>query len=104
MSLALMNGYDHTQSMAITSVRSTYSLDVETMGRIEQLARRWNVSKSEVLRRAVRMADEQSAVSDRLTALKELQASMQLTPQQVEDWIAEVRAERDAHVMAWEKP
>ena len=104
MSLALMNGYDHTQSMAITSVRSTYSLDVETMGRIEQLARRWNVSKSEVLRRAVRMADEQSAVSDRLAALKELQASMQLTPQQVEDWIAEVRAERDAHVMAWEKP
>nr|WP_255665391.1 ribbon-helix-helix protein, CopG family [Luteitalea sp. TBR-22] len=90
--------------MAITSVRTTYSLDEDTIGRIEQLARRWNVSKSEVLRRAVRMADEQSAASDRLAALKELQASMQMTPEKEAAWVAEIRAERDAHVMAWEKP
>ncbi|WP_396626080.1 ribbon-helix-helix protein, CopG family [Luteitalea sp.] len=90
--------------MATTSVRSTYSLDVETVERIEQLARRWNVSKSEVLRRAVKMADEQSAVSDRLAALKELQESMQMTPEKEAAWVAEIRAERDAHVMAWEKP
>jgi Zn-dependent peptidase ImmA (M78 family) len=77
---------------------------VQTVERIEQLARRWNVSKSEVLRRAVKMADEQSAVSDRLAALKELQESMQMTPEKEAAWVAEIRAERDAHVMAWEKP
>ncbi|BCS35950.1 hypothetical protein TBR22_A51850 [Luteitalea sp. TBR-22] len=104
MALALENSYDHTLGMAITSVRTTYSLDEDTIGRIEQLARRWNVSKSEVLRRAVRMADEQSAASDRLAALKELQASMQMTPEKEAAWVAEIRAERDAHVMAWEKP
>jgi predicted transcriptional regulator len=104
MALALKKNYGHTLSMATTSVRSTYSLDVQTVERIEQLARRWNVSKSEVLRRAVKMADEQSAVSDRLAALKELQESMQMTPEKEAAWVAEIRAERDAHVMAWEKP
>ena len=82
--------------MAITSVRSTYSLDVETMKRIESLARRWDVSKSEVLRRAIRMADEQSAVSERVEAFRRLQASMSLTPAQADAWVAEIRAERDA--------
>jgi Arc/MetJ-type ribon-helix-helix transcriptional regulator len=82
--------------MAITSVRSTYSLDVETMGRIENLARRWDVSKSEVLRRAVRLADEQSAMSERVAAFKRLQASMHLTSAQADAWIADIRAERDA--------
>jgi predicted transcriptional regulator len=82
--------------MAITSVRSTYSLDVETMRRIDNLARRWDVNKSEVLRRAVRMADEQSAVSERVDAFKRLQASMNLTPEKADAWIADTRAERDA--------
>jgi predicted transcriptional regulator len=81
--------------MAITSVRSTYSLDVETMRRIDNLARRWEVSKSEVLRRAIRMADEQSAGSERVTLLRELQRNANLTAEQVETWVAEVRAERD---------
>jgi predicted transcriptional regulator len=86
--------------MAVTSVRATYSLDAETMRRIENLARRWDVAKSEVLRRAVRMADEQSAGAERVALLRELQQRANLTPEQVETWVAEVRAERDA----WRTP
>ena len=86
--------------MATTSVRSTYSLDMETMRRIDNLARRWDVSKSEVLRRALRIADEQSARSERVEALKQLQVSMDLSRERVEDWVADIRAERDA----WTSP
>ena len=42
--------------MATTSVKSTFSLDVETAQRLERLAQAWGVSKSEVLRRAIRNA------------------------------------------------
>ncbi len=70
------------------------------MRRIENLARRWDVAKSEVLRRAVRMADEQSAGAERVALLRELQQRANLTPEQVETWVAEVRAERDA----WRTP
>jgi hypothetical protein len=70
------------------------------MRRIENLARRWDVAKSEVLRRAVRMADEQSAGTERVALLRELQQRANLTPEQVDTWVAEVRAERDA----WRTP
>ena len=70
------------------------------MRRIENLARRWDVAKSEVLRRAVRMADEQSAGAERVALLRELQQRANLTPEQVDTWVAEVRAERDA----WRTP
>jgi len=66
------------------------------MGRIENLARRWDVSKSEVLRRAIRMADEQAVMSERVEAYRRLQGSMHLTATQADAWIAEIRAERDA--------
>lgn len=66
------------------------------MKRIENLARRWDVSKSEVLRRAIRLADEQSAASERVLALQRLQVSMNLTSEQAEAWTADVRAGRDA--------
>ena len=71
-------------------------MDMETMRRIDNLARRWDVSKSEVLRRALRIADEQSARSERVEALKQLQVSMDLSRERVEDWVADIRAERDA--------
>jgi hypothetical protein len=96
MMLALAGKYDHTDNMATTTIRSTYSLDEATVKRIELLSQRWGVAKSEVLRRAVRMADEQSAVSDRLQVLAHLQASMQMTPEKERAWLDEIRAERDA--------
>ena len=66
------------------------------MRRIDNLARRWDVSKSEVLRRALRIADEQSARSERVEALKQLQVSMDLSRERAEGWVADIRAERDA--------
>ena len=36
--------------MAVTTITSTYSLDVESVRELEELARHWEVSKSEVLR------------------------------------------------------
>ena len=57
--------------MAITTIRSTYALDVETMQVLERIAHRWKVSKSEALRRAIRAAEGQKppAADDALQAL-----------------------------------
>jgi predicted transcriptional regulator len=81
--------------VAATIIRTTYALDEETVRRLEGLARQWNVSKSEALRRAIRAADSTSATSDeRLKALDELQASMHLTTSRAEAWVRKVRTER----------
>ena len=36
--------------MAKMTIKSTYTMDVETVRTLEDLARRWNVPKSEALR------------------------------------------------------
>jgi hypothetical protein len=41
--------------------RATYALDKQTNRRIKRLAKDWNVSQTEVIRRAVRVAAEKSA-------------------------------------------
>jgi hypothetical protein len=46
--------------MASLSIESTYSLDPDAVPTLHEIARRWKVSKSEALRRAIR------AVADRL--------------------------------------
>ena len=70
------------------------------MRRIENLAGRWDVSKSEVLRRAIKMADDETAGAERVALLRELQRRANLSSEQVEAWVADVRAERDA----WRMP
>lgn len=75
-------------------IKSTYSLDPETVRKVERLAARWKVSKSEVLRRAVAEAKEEppapvypaATIEERLEALRKLQEHMNLTPQQVRAW------------------
>ncbi|MBN8726449.1 MAG: hypothetical protein J0H15_01930 [Xanthomonadales bacterium] len=42
------------------SHRSTYALDAETAQTIKRLAREWQVSQAEVIRRSVRNAESQS--------------------------------------------
>lgn len=81
--------------MASTVVRTTYALDEDTVRRLDSLARQWNVSKSEALRRAIRTADLiAGSPDDRLKALDELQASMRLTPTRAQTWARELRQER----------
>lgn len=88
-----------TCGMAKMTIRSTFALDPETVSALDHLAERWDVSKSEVVRRIVQTAaiiDETDAASDALAALGQLQERLALTEEQAEAWIREVRTEREA--------
>ena len=85
--------------MARTSIKSTYSLDVETVRKLERVASRWKVSKSEVLRRAIDTVAKQESPPEKLTpleALHELQKRLKLSKREAEDWARSVRDERTA--------
>lgn len=84
--------------MASTSIRSTYSLDAETLRALEDMARRWKVSKSEALRRAIRMAAAKSELGTRsaLHALDLMQEILELDEEASRRWERENRAERRA--------
>ena len=82
--------------MAIATVKSTYSLDVATVQRLEHLAALWETSKSAALRRAVLIASEQTQPTggDKLRALKALQERLALDAREVAQWRSEVTRER----------
>jgi hypothetical protein len=84
--------------MAITTIKSTYALDVETVRALERMAHRWKVSKSEALRRAIRAAAGEglSGANETLEALDRLQRSLELTPARARTWARQARAERRA--------
>ncbi len=92
--------------MATPTIRSTYVMDVETMQALERIARRWKVSKSEALRRAIRAAGDQppAEAKDALRALDELQRSLRLTPARARDWARLARTERRAASVRGETP
>jgi hypothetical protein len=82
--------------MATHMVKTTYALDVETVRALENLAQRWNVSKSEALRRAIRASSVQ-APTEALTpvqALDRVQQSLGLSAPEAARWAAAVRAGR----------
>lgn len=80
----------------MTNIKSTYSLDLESVRVLEALAQRWNVSKSEVLRRAIRIAatEGDSGRSASLGALDRLQTSLRKRNVDVSRWAREQMAER----------
>ena len=84
--------------MAITSIKSTYSLDVDTVRALDAIAQRWRVSKSEALRRAIRIAAHQPepSAADAATALDALQRSLRLTTDAADTWRRQIRSERRA--------
>ena len=84
--------------MATVTVKSTYSLDVETMRQLEGLAKRWNTSKSAALRRAIQSAARQarSDHNEALDALDRLQSLLALDRESARAWADEVRQERRA--------
>lgn len=57
------------------TLKSTFSLDQASIQKLKRLARKWQVSKTEVLRRALAKAEEPdvSSVEERLEALHRLQ-------------------------------
>jgi hypothetical protein len=84
--------------MAAPTIKSTYVMDVGTVRALERIARRWKVSKSEALRRAIHASAEQQQpeVGDPLRALDQLQLSLKLTPARARAWAQAVRVERRA--------
>jgi hypothetical protein len=84
--------------MAVTTIKSTYSLDPQTVSALEEMARRWGVSKSEALRRAIQAAASEILPdgSDARDALDELQGSLSLNVVKARAWIKRVRSERQA--------
>ncbi len=77
-------------------IKSTYTLDVATARTLEELARRWKVSRSEALRRAIRSASGQAAAPghEAVTALDQLQHSLRLTRGRAAAWAERIRTER----------
>jgi predicted transcriptional regulator len=84
--------------MARTSVKSTYSLDVDTVRKLDQLAAHWHIPKSEALRRAIHLAarDQAATGASPLRALEELQKRVKarFTKREIESWAVETRRER----------
>ncbi len=78
------------------SIRSTYALDEATVRRLESLAKQWEVSKSEALRRAIHAADAGLPARSQIDALDALQSSLRLSGRRATAWADEVRQQRAA--------
>ncbi len=93
-------------SYVTTLVRTSVSLDTGTLGVLDSLAKRWAVSKAEVMRRAIRKMKEEVDSEDLrpspLQALDWLQSGAGLTVREGEDFKAAIEAERAAKRYWWE--
>lgn len=81
------------------TIKSTYSLDPDSVRTLEALARRWDVSKSEVIRRALRLAlvaGDDPGGSVALEALTRLQDTVQERGVDLAQWERNLQAERAA--------
>lgn len=77
-------------------IKVTYTLDVDSLRALEELARQWGVSKSEALRRTIRRewGRQPKRVDKALRALDELQASVRSKRIDLARWEQDVRLER----------
>jgi hypothetical protein len=84
--------------MAISKIKTTYALDSDTVRALEQMARRWGVSKSEALRRAIRAAAAQAGAEEGgpLQTLDRLQRSAGLSSAKAAEWVHRTGAARRA--------
>ena len=87
--------------MATMYIRSTFALDEPTAHGLSQLARKWGVSKSEALRRAIARAQEHPGPGETMSpqdALRALKAKPPLSRAEGKSWRAanaEARRESD---------
>ena len=81
--------------MALPMVKSTYMLDLESVDALVRLARDWQVSKSEVLRRVLKNAVA-GPVPDRVALFRQMQKAAGVSAAKADRWVAAVRAERRA--------
>ncbi|MDN5864111.1 MAG: ribbon-helix-helix protein, CopG family [Gammaproteobacteria bacterium] len=78
------------------NVRSTFALDEATAKGLADLAKRWKVSKSQALRRAVAQAQEQPGRHGEMTPQEALERLAERPPLDKEDADAWIAANRDA--------
>jgi predicted transcriptional regulator len=93
-------------SDATTLVRTSVSLDTGTLGVLDELAKRWDVSKAEVMRRAIRRVREDVEAEDQrpspLQAMEWLQSGAGLSVAEGAEFKADIQAERVAKRYWWE--
>ena len=93
--------------MAYRLIRTSMALDHGTLLALKELAKLWQVSKAEVMRRAVKRASEEArretSLRKPLEALDWLQSGGGLTLNEAEAFREEVRAERQAKRYWWEE-
>jgi hypothetical protein len=84
--------------MARTTIKATYSLPPEVVDQLEQLSKRWGVSRSKAITRAIRTAAEMEgeAGGNPLAGLEALQAAVPLSTEGARLWMDAVRQERMA--------
>jgi hypothetical protein len=84
--------------MAITTAKVTYSLKPETVLRIEELAVKWGVPKSEVVGRVVDKAALEEITQPQRTPLEALHWLQKhgISAEVARKWKAEIRRERRA--------
>lgn len=83
------------------------ALDQWTRRALAELARKWDISKAEVMRRAVKRlkeeADREAALPKPVDALDWLQSGGGLTMHEAATFREEVKAEREAKRYWWEQ-
>lgn len=87
-----------TSDMAKKTIRSTFALDPETVAALDRLSAKWEMSKSETVRRLVEAAarvEEVDASAEALAALDGLQDALGLTQEQADAWIGQLREMRE---------
>ncbi|MEX1115453.1 MAG: ribbon-helix-helix protein, CopG family [Akkermansiaceae bacterium] len=93
-------------SYSRTNVRTSMSLDSGTLGVLDSLAKRWAVSKAEVMRRAIRKMKEEVEAEDKrpspLQALEWLQSGAGLSLAEGAEFKANLEEERQAKRYWWE--
>ena len=82
--------------MARTTVKATYSLPPEIIDQLEHLAKRWGLSTSQALSRAIRSAADQEHSTGPLAALEALQGQASLDADDARAWMEAIRCERHA--------
>lgn len=85
--------------------RTSMSLDADTLDSLAKLSEKWNTSKSEVIRRAVRKAKEDEAMkAARMTPVQAMEWLQEngISQEQADSMREEVRLEREAKKYWWE--
>lgn len=82
------------------NVRATYALDAQTDARIRELAKRWNVSQAEVIRRSVRQSAEAEQTAPPTPAevvARYRRGTLPRSPAADKRWVDDNRAARRAN-------